>query len=111
MAEGIVRFRRKRERLERDQVAARYEPDEPLDDLLRVARMTDSNAELAEARFASGLVLMVRYLAHFDDHPAQIDYVQVPPGDWLVYDDHHDLLYGVEDGYWAQWYERVNGDG
>jgi hypothetical protein len=109
MASGIARFRRKQERRERDQVAARYEqPGYPLGDLLQVAQMADSGAQLAEADFPGhGRVLLVRYRKPYDDHPSQIEYQAVEPGQWLAYSPEYGFLYDTDDADWRQFYDRV----
>lgn len=72
--------------------AARYEaPGRPLDELLEVARMKDSDAALGEC--AELGVVVVRYLDVPDDHPARLRYEVVPEGHYLVYSDDYHLLY------------------
>ena len=80
-AMSVQRYRRKPKQEDReDQFAARYEPGQPLDDLTAVARMADRRAELAEAVFPSGPVLVVRWERVPDDHPSEIEYETVEPG-------------------------------
>jgi hypothetical protein len=102
---SIQRYRRKPERASReDQVAARYEPGGPLDDLLTVARMADRHAELAEAAFPSGAVLVVRYERFHDD---QIEYETVEPGKYLACSSGEGFLYDSDDADWRQFYDLV----
>ena len=104
---SIERFRRKPGPRDReDQHAARYTPLEPRDDLLKVARMCDEAAELAEAAFPSGRrVLLVAWRRSPDDSPSRIEYVTVTAGDWLAYSPDNDFLYYTDDAGWQQFYE------
>jgi len=104
---GVERFRRKPKADDREvQHAARYAPGEPLDDLLKVARMADTAAELAEVRFPGGRqVLLVAWEKVPDDHPARIEYVTVDAGDWLAYSPGNDFLYDSDDADWQQFYD------
>ena len=106
---GVERFRRKPQAADREvQHAARYTPGAPLDDLLKVARMADAGAELAEVRFPGGRqVLLVAWMRIPDDHPAEIEYETVAPGGWLAYSSGIDFLYDTDDADWVQWYEQV----
>ncbi len=105
---AVQRYRRKpQEDLRGDQYAARYEPGQPLGDLTAVARMADSDAELAEVTFPSGPVLVVRYERFDDDHPPRIEYKTVEPGRYLAHDPGEGFLYESADGNWQQWYDLV----
>jgi len=86
---------------------ARYQPGQPLDDLLRVAQMTgdDDVAEVAEAPLPSGTVLVVRWRRYFDEHPSEIDYSVVAAGDYLAYSEGYGTLDSADDAELAQWYE------
>ncbi len=104
----IQRYRRKPKQEDReDQVAARYEPGAPLDDLLAVARMADSRAELAEVRFSGAAVLVVRWKRVPDYQPAVIEYEHVEAGDYLAYSPGNDFLYETSDAGWRQFYDLV----
>jgi hypothetical protein len=104
----VQRYRPKPKRADReDQYAARYEPGQPLDDLITVARMADDKAELAEVTFPSGPVLLVRYLAASDDYPAKVTYETVEPGQDLAYSSGNDFLYDSTDANWRQFYDLV----
>jgi hypothetical protein len=103
-----MRFRRKPERHERDQVAARWDPGEPDSALAckKVAQMADSGAELAVVTFATGRpVLIVRYCNMSGDR-GFTDYEHIEPGHWLACSD-GEFLYDTDDAGWAQWYDRV----
>lgn len=105
---SVQRYRRKPEPGTReDQFAARYEPGRPLGDLTRVARMADRRAELAEAAFRSGPVLVVRYERAYDDHPSRIEYETVEPGHYLAYSAGNDFLYDTDDGALRRFYDLV----
>lgn len=102
----IQRYRRKPVREDReDQFAARYEPGQPLDDLRAVARMADDRAELAEAAFPSGPVLVVRYERVYDDHPPRTEYETVEPGHYLAFSPGHFFLYDTDEAEWQQFYD------
>jgi hypothetical protein len=104
---SIQRYRRKPKQEDReDQLAARYEPGAPLDDLLAVARMADG--ELAEVMFPSyGPVLVVRYQRSDDDHAPRIEYETVEAGHYLAYSPGNDFLYDTSDADWRQFYDLV----
>jgi hypothetical protein len=104
---SIQRYRRKPKQEDReDQLAARYEPGAPLDDLLAVARMADG--ELAEVMFPSyGPVLVVRYRRSDDDHAPRIEYETVEAGHYLAYSPGNDFLYDTSDADWRQFYDLV----
>lgn len=109
---GIQRYRRKPKQEDReDQVAARYEPGAPLDDLLAVARMADRNAELAEVAFPSGTVLLVRWTSIPDDHAPEAEYEHVEAGHYLAYSPGNDFLYDTTDADWRQFYDRLEQEG
>lgn len=104
----IQRYRRKpTPNVGEDQVAARYEPGAPLDDLLAVARMADSRAELAEVAFPSGTVLIVRWTRVPDGHPSEVEYEHVEPGDYLVFSRGGWHLYDSDEANWRQFYDLV----
>ena len=104
----IQRYRRKPDPGDREdqQVAARYEPGTPLDDLLAVARMADG--ELAEVMFPSyGPILLARYKRYHDEHPSQIEYLPVEAGTYLAYSPGESFLYEADEANWRQWYDLV----
>lgn len=90
--------------------AARYDPGQPLSDLMKVARMADhyaGDAELAEVSLPSGPVLLVRYWRGRDDGPAKLEWEVVRPGEYLTWSESYDFLgTDTEDGL-AQWYEEM----
>ena len=104
---SIHRYRRKPKPdiREDEQVAARYEPGTPLDDLLAVARMADG--ELAEVTFPSGPVLLARFERFYDEHPSEIEYVAVEPGKYLAYSPGEGFLYDTDEADWRQFYDLV----
>jgi hypothetical protein len=110
---GVERFRRKPKADDREvQHAARYTPGEPLDDLLKVARMADTAAELAEVQFPGGRqVLLVAWTRWRDDGPPRVEYETVDAGDWLAYSPGSDFLYDSDDANWRQFYEPAKGKG
>jgi hypothetical protein len=88
------------------QHAARYTPGAPLDDLLKVARMADTAAELAEVRFPGGRrVLLVAWTQIPDHHAPEIEYETVAAGGWLAYSPGNGFLYDTDDADWQQFYE------
>lgn len=105
----VRRFRRKPDSDDRaDQIAARYEPGQPADDLRAVARKADYNAELAEVTFPSGAqVLAVRWLQVPDDRPAKTRYEFVESGEFLAYSAVNDSLYCADEANWRQFYDEV----
>lgn len=113
MTEGVLRWRPKpRETDPTGVVTARYLPNQTGQAyramhaaLLEVAQMADSSAETTEALFEGrGPVLLVRYLASHDDHPAQVEYVVVQPGNHLYYSQSYDLLGEDTDDSLDHWY-------
>jgi hypothetical protein len=114
MTESVKRYRRKPDRSDRDdrdeQSAARYDPGRSLDGVMAVARMADSyrvDAELAEVMLPSGPVLLVRYERAHDEHPSEIDYEVVEPGQWLAWSPGNGFLYATDDANWRQFYDLV----
>ena len=106
---SVQRYRRKPERNDRgDQFAARFDPDQPLDDLREVACMADRCAELATAMFPSGPLLVVRWTRVPDYHPAEVEYVTVEPGQFLAYSTGSDFLYDSDEADWRQFYDLVS---
>ena len=105
----VQRFRRKPAREDREeQVAARYEPGQPLDDLAAVARMAGDEAEVREVVFPSGKrVLLAWFLRYYDEHPAKPGYVTVEAGGYLAYDDGEGFLYAAAEANWRQFYDLV----
>jgi hypothetical protein len=76
--------------------------------LLYVARQADPDAETTEALFEGhGLVLVVRYLHHRDEHPPAVEYVTVEPGHHLYYSQEYDSLGEETDGSLDHWYVPV----
>ncbi len=110
---SIQRYRPKPKQDDREvQVAARYEPGAPLDDLLAVARMADRRAELAEVRFPDRTVLLVRYERSYDDGPPKTEYETIEAGKYLAYSPGNDFLYDTDEAGWRQFYDLVpDGDG
>jgi hypothetical protein len=108
MADGVVRFRRKPDQPEGLNYAARFEPGKPMADLLRVARMADSGAQLIVPEYGSSRLLVVLHRAFHDEHPATTEALLVEPGGWLAYSESSDLLYAADDGNWRQLYETVD---
>jgi hypothetical protein len=107
---SVTRYQRKPETVKREGglQAARYEAGQPLDDLLRVARMADGKAELAEVTsLPSGPVLLVRYMRCYDDHPAELDWEVVQPGEFLTYSETYGSLGADTERELAYWYEPV----
>ena len=105
---SVQRYRRKPKDEDReDQFAARYEPGHPLDDLMEVARKADFRAEVAEAVFSYGPVLVVRWEHFPDGHPPQINYETVEPGRYLAYSPGRDFLYDTDEADWRQFYDLV----
>jgi hypothetical protein len=106
----VQRYRRKPAQEDReDQIAARYEPGQPLDDLRAVAREA-SDAELAEVAFPSGTVLAARFTRTYDDHPPRTEYVTVEPGRYLAFDPAEGFLYESGEASWRQFYDLVTGE-
>jgi hypothetical protein len=103
---AVFKFHRKPgDRDKEVQLAARYEPGAGLDSLMAVAQMADEAAELAEVRFTSGRwILLVAWTRTPDDHPPEIEYETVAPGDWLAYSQSGDFLYDSDDAGWKQFY-------
>jgi hypothetical protein len=80
-------------------------------DLLAVARMADGGAQTAEALFEpGGTVLLVRYLHSRDDHPAEVDWVVVRPGNYLCYSPAYGSLGEDTDPSLTHWYDPAAGD-
>jgi hypothetical protein len=105
---SVQRYQQKPQVGQEVQVAARYEPGQPLDDLRAVAVMADGNAELAEVRFCNTTILLVRWKRIPDDHPAEIEYETVEPGRFLAYSYSGDFLYEADEGNWRQFYDLVS---
>lgn len=105
----IQRFRRKPKPPDDDDqtVAARYVPGESLDDLLAVARMKDSHAEVAEVQFSVGSVLVARFVDVPDSRPMCTEYETVSPGDFLAFSIPDRFLYDADDANWRQFYEEM----
>jgi hypothetical protein len=109
---SVQRYRRKPEREDREeQVAARYEPGQPLDDLAAVARMAGDEAEIREVVFPSGKrLLLAWFLRYYDEHPAKPDYVTVEAGEYLAYSPGEGFLYDASEENWRQFYDLVTGE-
>jgi hypothetical protein len=110
---SVQRYRRKPVQEDReDQFAARYEPGQPLDDLLAVARMADDIAEVREVVFPSGKRVLLAWYTHYpDDHPAEPKYETVEPGEYLVFSPGHFFLYSTDEAGWRQFYDLVPEEG
>ena len=106
---SIQRYRRKPDNDRETQVAARYEPGTPLDDLLAVARMADG--ELAEVMFPSGPALLARFERIYDERPSRIEYAAVEPGKYLAYSPGEGFLYEASEANWRQFYDLVPDEG
>lgn len=72
-------------------IAAVYQPGQPLDDLLRVARKSDPSAEVVEV--PEWGVLLVRHTEIPDHAPSYTDYDVVRPGQLLVWSERSYSLY------------------
>lgn len=109
----VQRYRRKPDPPRReDQFAARYEPGQPLDDLLAVARMAGSEAEVREVVFPSGKqVLLAWYMRVPDAHLPEPEYVTVEPGDYLAFSRSGWHLYDADDANWRQFYDLLPEEG
>lgn len=107
---SVQRYRRKpAPRTDWDQLAARYEPGKPLDDLLTVARTADDEAEVCEVTFPSGKrVLLAWYTRYPDDGPAHPSFVTVEPGKYLAGRAEGGSLYDASEGNWRQFYDIVS---
>lgn len=80
----VQRYRRKPVReVREEQCAARYNPGLPLDDIRAVARCYDDDAEVAEAAFPSGPVLVVRYY-NMEGERGFRTWMMVEPGEYLA---------------------------
>jgi hypothetical protein len=110
---SVQRYRRKPQpRYDEDQIAARYEPGQPLDDLLAVAREAGPEAEVIEVKFPSGKrLLLAWYVRYDDDHPARPDYVTVEAGDYLAWSEGTYALYGSDEANWRQFYDLAGAEG
>lgn len=114
----VQRYRRKPVQENReDQVAARYEPGQPLDDLLTVARMADDDAVLTEIPYPGGLFhrlkgtyLVVLWARVPEEHAAEVEVTVVPPGHWLGYGPGNDHLYEADEANWRHFYDLVTGE-
>jgi hypothetical protein len=101
----IRRYNRKPDpRREGGLCVARYEPGQPLDDLLAVARMACRRAEVAEAVLPSGPVLVVKWTSSSrEDQEPEFDVVR--GGLYLSYSEGYDSLVENDDADLRQWYE------
>lgn len=102
---GIQHYVKKPRQKSEDLTVARYEPDQPLDDLTAVAELTDYKAELVEVRFQSSVVLLVRYYNYPDNHPTHVEYETVEAGDYLAYSETYDLLFATTDANLQYYYD------
>ena len=109
---SVQRYRRKPVQNDREeQVAARYEPGQPLADLTAVARMAGDEAEIREVVFPSGKrVLLAWFLRYYDEHPAEPDYVTVEAGEYLAYSPAEGFLYEADEANWRQFYDLATGE-
>lgn len=104
---GIQHYRRKPTPAQAHDIrVARYQPGQPLDDLLAVARMEDQGAQLAEVRFGDLAVLVVRYTRDTDHGPSEPEYEHVKAGDYLGY---REFLFDTDDADLRQWYDLAEG--
>lgn len=101
----VQRYVKKLERKKDELLVTKYEPGQPLNDLQTVADHADHHAELAEVRFPSGPVLLVRYTRVPDNHPAHIDYETVEAGDYLAYSHSGDFLFDTTFSDLQYWYD------
>ena len=91
-----------------EELAARYTPGEPLDDLRTIARMIGAESEVAEVVFPSGKrVLLAWYMNYPETHPAEPDYVTVEAGEYLAFSTRSFHLYASDDANWQQFYDLV----
>jgi len=103
----VQRYRRKPEKRTDDSLSVvKYEPGEPLDDLLHVAQMASKHAELAEVPLPSGTVLLVRHVVWRHDEPFT-EWEVVEAGRYLAYGHGTDSLFDTDDAALRQWYERA----
>ena len=104
---SVQQYRRKPQQPRNEEVfAARYESGQPLDDLLSVACMAGTEAEVTEVTFPSGRrILLAWHLDIPDDHPSKPRYVEVEPGDYLAYSRSNELLYDTDDDDLRHFYE------
>lgn len=101
---GIRRYRRKpRPVYEEEASVVKYEPGQPLDALIKVARMYDDDAELAEAVLPSGPVLLVRYTNMEGDRSFR-DWKVIEPGGYLAFGN---CLFDTTEDQLQYWYELV----
>jgi hypothetical protein len=102
MVMSVTRYIRKPMPVEHtDQVAARYTPGEPLDDLETVATMIGGTVYEVPYRRSKVLV------AVWDDDEGQPRSQVVRPGFWLAYSTGHGFLYDSSDADWRQFYDEV----
>lgn len=108
---SVQRYRRKPVPTGQEELfAARYEPGQPLADLLAVARMADSGAQVAEVTFPSATtVLLVRWKRIPDGHPAETEHEVIEPGDYLAFSRPGWHLYATDDADLRQFYELAAG--
>ncbi len=103
---GVQRYRSKpRPATISGMFAAKYEPGQPLDDLIRVARMAGSDAEVAEAPLPSGTVLVARWRRYPEEGPSKLEYEVVRAGDYLTYSESYGSLNPADDAELRRWYE------
>src|SRR5260221_8143907 len=88
--------------------AAKYEPGQPLDELIRVARMAGSDAEVAEAPLPSGTVLVARWRRYPDEGPSELEYEVIRAGDYLAYDVRYGSLNPADDAELDRKSTRLN---
>src|SRR5215467_8446392 len=100
----LVYWRRKPEADKAPQVAARYlPPEKSLGAFLEIARLADTAAQVAELAWAGAEgELCVRYTNMSGDRPS-IEWIHVPAGHWLAYDQAGDFLYESDQHDWERW--------
>ena len=109
---SIDRLRLKPTPGEHDQIASRYTPGDPLEDLLKVAQMADPEAELAEVAFPGGrrvLLVVWTRVPDYDRSEEETEYETVEPGDWLAFSSGSGFLYSSDDADWKQFYDPSPG--
>jgi hypothetical protein len=103
---GVRRYRRKpTPPREEDVIAARYEPGQPLGALAEVAREYDPDAELAEAVFPSGPVLVVGYY-NMEGERCFREWKVIEPGGYLACGG---FLFDTSEAGLRQWYDLADG--
>lgn len=88
---------------ENEQVAARYAPGEPLDDLRAVAAR--EGGTVYEVPFGRSRILIAVWEDYSDSGSYSIRSEVVPAGHWLAHSG--SFLYESSDGNWREFYDEV----